>query len=335
VHVFSDGGILVQDGLRMLHLDPPRAMPDSVVTHGHMDHLSEGGVMTPETLDIMRVRRGTGSGTPLEYGKEIEVGGFAVRLRPAGHTFGSVMVRADGLLYTGDVNPEGGATCGKAEPEECDTLILDGTYGRPNLNFPPKKEVEADLLTWAEMSLAEGPVVVGGYEFGKAQELIALFNRLKVEVCVSDGIANLADVCRRHGVPLQYRRLSDLKEEERKDPRIYVLPSSWVRDPMPEKVRWIREGGGKLAYCSGWSTIFDFVRSHGVDAQFPLSDHADFDGLLEFTAACRPRRVYTAFTHAPDLAREIERRLRIRAEPVRRMKSAERRGRRARPREAR
>jgi phosphoribosyl 1,2-cyclic phosphodiesterase len=57
MHVFFDGGILAQDGLRMAALDPPRSREDAIVSHGHMDHLSSGAVMTPETLDVLKVRR--------------------------------------------------------------------------------------------------------------------------------------------------------------------------------------------------------------------------------------------------------------------------------------
>src|SRR5439155_363436 len=81
------------------------------------------------------------------------------------------------------------------------------TYGKPYLNFPPKHVVESDLLNWVEFSLSEGPVALGGYDFGKAQELIALVNRLKVEVAVSDRIADIADVYRRAGVKLAYLRI--------------------------------------------------------------------------------------------------------------------------------
>jgi hypothetical protein len=35
-----------------------------------------------------------------------------------------------------------------------------------------------------------------------------------------------------------------------------------------------------------------------ADATVPLVDHADFDGLLAHVASCRPRRVWTLFTHA-------------------------------------
>jgi len=317
MRVRYDGGIRVRDGLCEIILDPSRRTPGSVVSHGHLDHLTAGGVMTPETLEILRIRRGSGEGTELPYGKEIELNGFRVALRDAGHVFGSAMVRADDVLYTGDFNPEGGATCGRAAPEKVDTLIVDATYGKPSFNFPPKHDVEADLLTWLEMELADGPVALGGYEFGKSQELIALVNRLGVEVAVADRIATLADAYVRHGIRLHYRRISELAEAERREPRVYILPPGWLRPPLDESVSWL--GGLRLrtAYVSGWTAFFDFTRRYGLDAQFPLSDHGDFEDVMGFVEACAPKQVYTVFSHGPELAREISRQLRIPAEALR------------------
>jgi putative mRNA 3-end processing factor len=310
-----EGGILVQDLLKEAILDPARKTPGSIVSHGHMDHLTSGGIMTPETLEVLKVRRG-GSGRPVPYGKEVDVNGFRVVLRDAGHVFGSAMVRLDDVLYTGDFNPEGGATCGKARPEFVQSLVVDATYGKPGYNFPPKSEVEADLLNWLEMELAQGPVALAGYEFGKSQELIALVNRLGVEVAVADGIADLADIYRRHGIALTYRRISELSEAERRDPRVYVLPPGWLRPPLDDSVSWLGGIGLRTAYVSGWCAMFDLTRRYGLDAQFPLSDHADFEGLLDFIAACRPRKVYTVFSHAKELAKAVDRRLRIRSEAL-------------------
>ncbi len=315
MRVRYEGGFLVQDALKEVILDPVRKTPGSVVSHGHMDHLTSGGIMTPQTLEVLKVRRG-GAGRELPYGKEIELNGFRVVLKDAGHVFGSAMIRVDDLLYTGDFNPEGGATCGKARPEFVQSLIVDATYGRPGYNFPPKHDVEADLLNWLEMELANGPVALGGYEFGKSQELIALVNRLGVEVVVTDSIADLADVYGRHGISLTYRRLSDLSEAERKDPRAYILPPGWLRPPLDEDVSWLGSIGLKTAYVSGWCAFFDYSRRYGLDAQFPLSDHADFDDVMEFIEACRPRRVYTAFSSAKELARAVERRFKIKSEAL-------------------
>ena len=313
MEAFYEKGIVVRDGKRAIVLDPRRNTPGSVVSHGHMDHLTSGGYMTPGTLDILKARKKRGTGIPVGYDTPVDADGFEVTLREAGHTFGSAMIRVDDVLYTGDFNPEGGATCGRAEPEWCQTLVVEATYGRPSFHFPDKREVEGDLVAWTELNLARGPVAIGAYEFGKAQELIALMNRAKLEVAVSDRIADLADVYRRHGIPLDYRRVSELSEGERKDPRAYVVPRTWFK-ALPEEATWL--SGARTAYVSGWCTMYDFTRTMGIDAQFPLSDHADFDDLLTFAERCRPRRVYTVFSHAEELARAIARKLKVKAEPL-------------------
>ncbi len=316
MRVRYQGGILVQDGLREVILDPGRKTEGSIVSHGHLDHLTSGGVMTPETLEILRVRKGSGEGIELPYGKALDLNGFTITLKDAGHVFGSAMVRADDLLYTGDFNPEGGATCGRAAPEKVDTLVVDATYGKAGFNFPPKHVVEADLMNWLEMELAQGPVALGGYEFGKSQELIALVNRLGVEVATADRIADLADAYVRHGIRLHYRRISELSESDRRDPRVYVLPPGWLRPPLEDSVSWLGSIGLKVAYVSGWAAFFDFTRRYGLDAQFPLSDHGDFEDVMTFIEACSPRRVYPVFSHATELAREVQRQLKIPAEPL-------------------
>src|SRR5947208_16840433 len=98
------------------------------------------------------------------------------------------MVRVDDLLYTGDFNPEGGATCGKARPEFVQSLIVDATYGRPGYSFPPKKEVASDLVNWLEMELADGRVALAGYELGMGQELMSLVTQPAVEAGVAHRI---------------------------------------------------------------------------------------------------------------------------------------------------
>src|SRR5256712_4160324 len=199
MRVRYEGGILVQEALKEVILDPARKTPGSIVSHGHMDHLTSGGIMTPQTVAVLKVRRG-GTGQPLPYGKEVELNGFRVVLKDAGYVFGSAMVRVDDLLYTGDFNPEGGATCGRAQPEFVRDLIVDATYGRPGYNFPPKHDVESDLLNWLEMELVNGPVALGGYEFGKSQELIAPVKQAGVGVAVAGKIANPSGVFARSGV---------------------------------------------------------------------------------------------------------------------------------------
>src|SRR5438552_15442869 len=105
------------------------------------------------------------------------------------------------------------------------------------------------------MELADGPVALAGYEFGKGQELIALVNRLGVEVAVSDRIADLADIYLRHGIDLRYRRLSSLTEAERKEPRANILPPGWLRPPLDDSVSCLGPIALRTAYVSGWCAM--------------------------------------------------------------------------------
>ncbi len=315
MRVFYREGIRVQDGGNEVVLDPKRRLPGSVVSHGHLDHLSAGAVMTHETLDVMKVRLGRGEGTGVAYKEEVEVNGLTVSLLDAGHVFGSAMIRVEDVLYSGDVNPSGGPTCGTCEPQECDVLILESTYGKPRFTFPRKNEVLNDLLTWLEVSLDSGPVVFGAYEFGKAQELMALSNQLDYPVLVDNKIADLADVYTRYGLDLRYKRHSDATEEKT-GAYVLVVPTRKLRRPGSPEVQEAVAKGGKTAFTSGWCSTFDFSRSHVLDAQFPLSDHGDFADLLWFVDACNPKVVYTCHGYDQDLARTIRSRLGRRAETL-------------------
>ena len=316
MRVYYDRGICLQEGIKEIVLDPHQQTQGSVVSHAHMDHLSRGALMTPETLAVMKVRLGGGAGKPLPIGGKEKYGGFEVRFHDAGHTLGSAMVEVGDVLYTGDFNPEGGLTCGVAVPKPCRTLVIESTYGRPQFSLPSKREVERDVLSWTESQLANGPVAFGAVEFGKAQELVALLNTIKIEVAVSDKMAEIADVFKAHGHALSYRRLSSLTREERKEARAYVVPRNWLGAESPERFSFFRENGGSRAYVSGWCGVFNFTRGGELDAQFPLTDHADFDDLIGFAAACEPKQIFTVGSNPEELARELRQRLKVKAESL-------------------
>jgi len=316
MRVFFDGGICLQEGIKEVVLDPHRTTPGSVVSHAHMDHLSRGALMTPETLAVMKVRLGSGGGKPLPIGGSTKYQGFDVKFHDAGHTFGSAMVQVNDVLYTGDFNPEGGMTCGEAKPVRCDTLIIESTYGKRGFSFPPKREVERDLLSWTESEIPKASVAFGAIEFGKAQELVALLNSINIDVAVADSIADIADIYNAHGHHLRYRRVKGLLHEERKEPRAYVVPRAWLGQDAPESFAFFKEMNGSTALVSGWCAVFNFSKGHDLTAQFPLSDHADFDDLIGFASACQPGRVYTVGGSSRELAEEIAHGVGIRAEPL-------------------
>ncbi len=317
--VFLENGIHVRDGIKEVVLDPRRPTPAAIVSHAHMDHLIPGALMTPETMEIMKVRTGMSEGSTLKYGEDVDFNGFTISFKEAGHVFGSAMVRIDDVLYTGDVNPEGGLTCGRAEGEKCDILVIEATYGKPSFTFPSKKFIENDLLNWVSAQLEDVPVAIGAYEFGKAQELIALMNRLDSDVVVTDPIADIADVYRNHGIGLEYKRHSELTLQERKEPHVFIVAKSRLKRPVSGEMVDFKKVGGRACYVSGWCGIYNYTNSYDIDAQFPFSDHGDFNSLMGFVKKCSPDVVYTCHGHPKDLAAEIRDTLGIRAEPVKKL----------------
>ena len=199
--IVYENGIKVRRGGKAVFLDPKRKMPNSIVSHGHTDHLSKDAVMTHPTKDIMKVRKNWDASFSIGYNQSLKLDDFDILFRDAGHVLGSAMVRVDDLLYTGDFNPEGGLTCGKAAPEKCSVLVVEATYGQRRYSLPPKEDVVTDMLAWVGSEMDENSVIIRGYEFGKAQELVALCNKeFGKEVCVPPSIARICDIYLKHGM---------------------------------------------------------------------------------------------------------------------------------------
>jgi len=300
---FEKDGIAVEGGL--LWLDARTPKPLGLVTHAHGDHVGRHATIlcTPETAALVRRRSGAGSRfCVLRYGERFAVGDLAVTLLPAGHILGSAMARLEGpggsLLYTGDVRPEGGLTCPPAAPEPSDHLVIESTFGRPDFVFPPAAALRAELVAFAREALAAGttPVFLA-YALGKAQEVMAALAAARVPVAAHGAVWKLCAVYRAFGIAFPGAR--PLSETKRRDAAVVVPPrflgASEVRALAPLRVVAVT-GWGRLALVPGAERVI------------PLSDHADFLGLLRIVEAVRPKRVFTLHGYAPELAAELRKR---------------------------
>ena len=316
VQVRLGNGIEVSTGSGTLLLDPSREAANAVVTHAHLDHLRAGAHMTPPTLDVLRVRRPASSGFALRYGEPLEVGGMEVVLHDAGHVLGSAMVEVSGVLYTGDFNPAPGLTCGRAEPRACDVLITESTFGDPRFDLPPKAMVLDSVEAWTLRKLLNGPVALGAYQLGRAQELVALLNRAGQVPVVSPDIGAINAVYNAYGHDLAYAVAGSPRARELEQGNApWVVPRAWLKKGS-DFSRKMRAEGGAAAYLSGWCHLYTYFNAYDIEAQFALSDHAGFRDLIAFIEQCSPKRVLTTHGRAKALAREIRKRLRIPADEL-------------------
>ncbi|MFQ5709146.1 MAG: MBL fold metallo-hydrolase RNA specificity domain-containing protein [bacterium] len=280
-----------------LWLDAHKSVDFCCVTHAHMDHAKKHKriLATAETLRFLTRRVGKTQATALEFRQPYEFGACAVTLLPAGHILGSaqVLVERDGLrlLYSGDFNLEASATAEAIEIPESDILIMECTFGKPQYRFPQRQVVETQLRDFVTEAFNEGAVpVVVGYALGKAQEAMKILGDAGHHLSVHGSIAALAKIYEQFGVDFggweKYNK-------DHLEGKVLIIPPNAVRTRMVKRLQ-----AKKSVFLSGWAINRGTQYRYGVDAALPLSDHADFDGLLEYARRVHPRKIYT--THGPD-----------------------------------
>lgn len=281
----------------------------AVVSHAHSDHIARHKrvILTEPTARLLRHRLGgQREERVLRFGERTQFSGprgdFALTLMPAGHILGSAMVLVEWsgglLLYTGDFRLRASPACEPCDftlARGCDWLVMETTFGRPLYLFPPTPEIAENILRFCLDSLAanQTPVLLG-WTLGKAQELLCLLADSGLRVAVHEAVLPLARIYERCGVRLGDYELLDCSAA--KD-RVLICPPTFAQSPQR-----VALGPCRLAVATGWAMESSCKYRSGVEAAFPLSDHADFNELIEFVRQVRPGRVFTTHGFAADFA---------------------------------
>jgi putative mRNA 3-end processing factor len=83
-----------------------------------------------------------------------------------------------------------------------------------------------------------------------------------------------------------------------KEDGIFIGPTNFSRNDALNKL--VEKVNGVKAGFSGWAATGSYQYRGGYDVTFPMSDHADFDELVETVKQVDPEKVYT--THGFDEA---------------------------------
>ena len=230
----------------------------------------------------------------MAYHQPLEFGGLRLTAYPAGHCLGSAMLLAecDGrtLLYTGDFKLDEPLTAEPAELPNAEILIMESTFGRPHYRLPPRREVIDRLLELVDSALAAGKTpVIHAYPLGKSQEVTKILTLHGVPVLQHPDVYAISCIYQKCGVDLGDFSLFDGKPLI--GHAIVTLPRSAREFRLP--------GLGKTVSIAvtGWAADTSTRYRLGVDHALPLSDHADYDQLIEAVRRVAPREIYC--THGP------------------------------------
>ena len=192
-----------------LWLDSLRRRDFGLISHAHSDHTARHSqpVLSRNTGLLLSDYLKKSSPILLDYREPLEMEKYTLTLYPAGHCLGSaqalVTSKASGtrLLYTGDFKAQTSPTNEPLEPVSCDVLVLEATYGMPEYNFPPQKQVLSAayqiLRSW--ISKGEKPVVQL-WRLGKSQEVLHLLLGEGFDVVVDDRVYAVARIYEDGGV---------------------------------------------------------------------------------------------------------------------------------------
>ena len=295
------------------------------ITHAHTDHsmaFPNSGTKiysSKLTNDIYHALTGKISKNVqfLDINKTEKIKGVDVQLLPAGHLLGASQTLfyfdEKTILYTGDISTDKMITVPQATvPEgDIDTLIIESTYGTPNIFFEPRSTIKFSLLKWIMDNLQKKrvPVINIGYS-GPAQEIIAFLNEmLSVDIYCNARVSKVNEIYKRESVSINWYDYDQLGEEPfRPENSIVLLPRSAKKPPSFLEEHRIARG-----ILTGQAARFAYSN---FQQSFPFSMHANFGELLEFVEKVNPKTVYTIYGYDSELAAVIRNKLKIPSRPL-------------------
>ena len=279
--IFNDKGIYCQQA--NVYIDAWRPVDKCIVTHGHADHSRWGHkqyITHTNNVPIIKHRLGDIKVTGKEWNETFTINGVTFSLHPAGHIVASSQVRVEYKgevwVFTGDFKTENDGIAEPFEPIKCHTFITECTFGLPAFKWAPQTETFSEINTWWNTNKQEGKTsVLFGYSLGKAQRLLKHLDTSIGTIYTHGAIENMTEVLRdKYSFPPTTRVTRDTKKEDIKGNIVLAPPSAhggtWIRKMVPFVT----------ASASGWMTFRGARRRRAIDKGFVLSDHADWNGLL-------------------------------------------------------
>jgi putative mRNA 3-end processing factor len=257
--------------------------PDSdfnFLSHSHSDHLfrtNKDVIASDETIELAKIRG-------FEYNRLINIPGN-ISLIDSGHMIGSkslyLQEKDESLLFTGDFSTTSRAFMKGLKVRECNNLIIESTFGKPEFIFPDASKEVKRAKDFIEDNIKKDYLtVLMGYPLGKMQEIMHYFKDysgiLHPEIEKYEKALNKFGLCSKNNCGL--------------NPDLLFSPSLNSKNEYFSRFKKTR--GMKFAVFSGWNLNPYYKRRFGADEGFTLSDHADFKELLDTVKKSGAKNVY-------------------------------------------
>jgi putative mRNA 3-end processing factor len=280
----TDKGLFCEIG--GFYVDPSRSVDKALITHAHSDHARPGSrsylsVKQGELLLKQRLGNRINLQT-VKYSDKIYLNGVRVSFHPAGHILGSAQIKIEfkGEVWavSGDYKLEKDLTCEKFEPVKCNTFITESTFGLPIFKWSSQSHVFKEINSWWRRNNYSDTIsIILGYALGKAQRIISGLDPSIGTIYAHSAVEIINQCYRNTGINLPVTK--NINELAGKDPPpgalIIAPPSADISQLIGKHLNF------STAFASGWMQIRKNRKRNAFNRGFSLSDHADWEGLLQ------------------------------------------------------
>ena len=297
---FTDKGLYCRAG--NFYVDPWKPVDNAVITHAHSDHARWGNknyLCHHYTKPLLRLRLGDISVQSVGWNEPITMNNVKVSLHPAGHIIGSSQIRmeynGEVWVISGDYKTENDGLSGQFEAVRCNTFVTESTFGLPIYKWRSQQELFKSIQDWVVSNKSHGKnSVIIAYSLGKAQRVMQALKEVTDRVMVHGAIFNTHVALQNSGIPVYDESNLPIIERIVPDtPKEKLTGTVIIAPPSADGSPWMKRFNPyALGICSGWMQVRGNVRRRNADAGFPMSDHADWEGLLASVKATGAEKVF-------------------------------------------
>jgi putative mRNA 3-end processing factor len=303
----TKNGILCEVDDKRVFLDPKNSDVSGInfVSHAHSDHLpsKNGGTILSsiETNEIANLR-----GFKMENHIE-SLDDFS--LIDSGHILGAKGLLFDDIFYTGDVCTRDRGFLKGAKIPKCKTLITECTFGLPEFVFPKLEDTLKQVNELISELYGKGvPVILMGYQLGKAQTITQLFGHWG-PLYLHDSVKDMNRLHQKFGVSLN-DGIGHTEAEKNglleKKPWVMVAPMVSSKNKFVQDMK--SKYGAVTIGFSGWAQSTKFSFGRRTDYSIPMSDHCDYNELIDMVMQSGAEQVYTIHGFVDEFAEDLRKR---------------------------
>lgn len=291
---FTERGLYCREG--EFYIDPWQPVDKAVITHAHSDHARFGSkyyLCHHLTKPLLQLRLGDNKYESVDWDEPVYINGVQISLHPAGHIIGSAQVRVehagDIWVASGDYKTEDDGLSGAFEAVRCNTFITESTFGLPIYKWKKQPEIFEDIKKWVANNVSQGKTsVLIAYSLGKAQRVLQPLADTGLPIFVHGAVWNVHQALVNSGW-----KLPAVQRVEFDTPKALLQGNIIIAPPSADGTPWMKRFYPySVGTCSGWMQVRGNVRRRNTDAGFALSDHADWDGLLQAVKATGAQKVF-------------------------------------------